>query len=337
MHLELALTSEDYEQFTDNIISKYQPINNNPNINKAAKIDEQIRDFAKNLCEMYQKFYPIFHKTHYQHGMYLALINSSPSNIQSFHQEYINENHKVFREFDTTQWLHTTSTTFEVLLMNLRKLIIDTSKGKGKAISMKSISQYIKQFHINIKANSDEFSQFEDDLDKQIKIATAPERKEMWDYIISYNIHLEDKFSVNTDDPFHILDLEILMDSLRNFINTIYAFYNYKEPAYIAQTGFQKTQHWIAAFSSFKKYSVRQFSEYITALAQLSNTPKYKNLTPKEASKEIFKKEILENEFEHNYFNIIIEGSLEQRILALREEIESEFDSHGNLSESSEE
>ena len=42
------------------------------------------------------------------------------------------------------------------------------------------------------------------------------------------------------------------MDSVRNFINKIYDFYNYKEPAYIVNIGYQKTQHWIAAFSSFK-------------------------------------------------------------------------------------
>ena len=298
MHLELTLKSEDFAQFTDKIISKYQPINNNPNINKATKINTQIQDFAQNLCEMYQKFYPIFIKTHYQHGMYLALINGSPSNRHSFHQEKINRDHKIFREFDSTHWLHTTSTTFEALLMNLRKLIIDTSEGKGKAISMKRISQKIKQFHTCIRANSDEFVQFEENLNKQIEIATAPEREELWDYIISYNIHLEDKYAIDTDDPFHIHDLEVLMNSLRNFINTIYAFYNYKKPAYIAHTGYDQTQRWIAAFSIFQKHSMRLLSETITQLAQLSGTPEYKHLNPKEASEEIFKKEVLEKEVE---------------------------------------
>ena len=327
MHLELTLKSEDYVQFTDKIISKYRSINR-PNINedKAVRIDKQIQDSAQKLCEMYQKFYPIFIKTHYQHGMYLALINSSPSNRHSFHQERINRDHKIFREFDPTHWLHTTSTTFEALLMNLRKLIIDTSEGKGKAISMKRISHYIKQFHTGIKANSDEFSQFEEKLDKQIEIATAPEREELWDYIISYNIHLEDKYAIDTDDPFHIHDLEVLMNSLRNFINTIYAFYNYKKPAYIAHTGYDKTQRWIAAFSIFQKHSMRLLSETITQLAQLSGTPEYKHLNPKEASEEIFKKEVLKKEDEHNIFKIIMEGYLEKRISVLREgkEVEPE-------------
>ena len=92
--------------------------------------------------------------------------------------------------------------------MNLRKLIIDTSKGKGKAISMKRICKDIKQFHIAIKADSVEYSQFEDNLDKQIKIATEPDREGLWDYIDSYNVHLEDKYSVDTNDQFHIMTLK---------------------------------------------------------------------------------------------------------------------------------
>ena len=72
MHLELTLKSENYVQFTDKIICKYRSIKRpNINKNKAVRIDEKIQDFAQNLCEMYQRFYPIFIKTHYQHGMYL--------------------------------------------------------------------------------------------------------------------------------------------------------------------------------------------------------------------------------------------------------------------------
>ena len=56
MHLELSLTSEDYEQFTENIISKYRSIKReNINEDKAERIDKQIQDFAQKLCEMYQK------------------------------------------------------------------------------------------------------------------------------------------------------------------------------------------------------------------------------------------------------------------------------------------
>lgn len=330
MHLDLSLTSEDYEQFTDKITSKYQSINR-PNINedKAEKIDKQIQDFAQKLCGMYQKFYPIFHKTHYQHGMYLALINNRPSNVHSFHQEKIDEEYKIFREFDPTHWLHTTSTAFEALLMNLRKLIVDTSKGKGKAISMKRICKDIKQFHINIKANNNKFSEFEEKLEEQIEIATAPEREELWVYIDSYNMHLEDRYSIDTNDTFHVIDLEILMDSVRKFINEIYDFYDYKEPAAIAHTGFQNTQRWIAAFSSFKRHSLPLLSKSITALATFTICPEYKDLSPREASDEIFKKEVLEKDAEHNSFKMITESYLEDRIKAFREEL--------GLSESSEE
>ena len=132
MLLQLTLASEDFDQFTDKIISKYQPLNNTANIQKAARIDKQIQDFAQGMCEMYQKFYPIFLRTHYQHGMYLSLINSKRSNIDYPHQDDIDENHKIFSEHDKVHWVHFTSTTFEALLMNFRKLIVDTSEGQGK-------------------------------------------------------------------------------------------------------------------------------------------------------------------------------------------------------------
>ena len=321
MLLQLTLTSEDFDQFTGRIISKYQPLNNTSDPKKADRINKQIREFAQKLCEMYQKFLPVVRKTHYQHGMYLSLINRTRSNVDYPHQDDIDENHKIFSEHDKVHWLHFTSTTFEALLMNFRKLIVDTSRGKGKAISMKRIRDDIMHFHTSMKANSDEFTEFVEDLNEQIEIATDPERKKLWDYILAYNIHLQDKFPADTDDPFHIIDLEILMDSVNNFINAIYGFYNYKEPAYTADIGHDRTQDWIRAFSSFKKYSIRAVSEIIETFAQLSNNFEYRNLTPGEASKEIFKKEVLEKEESHNYFKIIIEIELKERITELREEI----------------
>ena len=324
MHLEYGLTSEDYEQFTEKIISKYQPINDNQNINKATKIDKQIQDFAKSLCEMYQKFYPLFLKTHYQHGMYLAFINDSPSSRANLHPERKDEAYKRYCEFDNIHWAHEVSTTFEALLMNLRKLIIDTSEGKGKAISMKRISRKIEQFHTNIKANGEEYTHFVEDLNKQIEIATSPEREELWNYIISYNIHLDPNYSLDIENSFHVSDLEILMGTVRRFINRIYDFYGYKEPAYIAYTGYDDTLRRIKAFSTFQKHSMRMLNEHITALAQLSNTPEYIDLTPKEASEAIFKKEILEKEGEQNTSKLIIEGYLKKKITALRKEIISD-------------
>ena len=334
MHLELTLTSEDFDQFTDRIISKYQPLNNTSDTNKADRINKQIREFAQKLCGMYQKFYPVVRKTHYQHGMYLSLINRTRSNVDYPHQDKINEDYRIFREHDVPHWAHITSTIFEALLMNFRKLIIDISRGEGKAISMKRIRDDIVHFHTKMKANSDEFTEFVEDLNEQIEIATAPKREELWDYILAYNIHLQDKFpadaddpsNADTDDPFHIIDLEILMDSVNNFINVIYGFYNYKEPAYTADIGHDRTQDWIRSFSSFKKYSMRVLSQYINWLAQFSTLPEYRNLTPEEAGKKIFEKVVLENEENFEIFTLCVQGHLEKQIEALKEELNAESD-----------
>ena len=333
MHLNLSLTSEDYEQFTEKIISKYRSINRpNINKNKAKEYDKQIQDFAQSLCGMYQKLYPLFLTTHYQYGTYLALINDSPSNRTNFHRERKDEDFKRYREFDNTHWVHEASTTFDALLVNFRKLIIDTSErkskaiseAKSKAISMTRISQKIEQLHTNIKANDKEYTDFVEVLNKQIEIATAPERKGLWNYIHSHVLHLGENYSIDTEDQFNIHDLEILLNSVRKFINHIYDFYNYKEPTYIAYTGYDKTIRRIEAFSTFQKHSMRILNEHITALAQLSNTPEYMDLTSKEASEAIFKKEILEKVGEHNISKIIIEGYIEKRIEALRKEIISD-------------
>lgn len=259
-----------------------------------------------------------------QHGMYLSLINRTRSNVEYLHQEKINEDYRIFREHDIPHWAHLTSTTFEALLMNFRKLIIDTSRGKGKAISMKKIRKDIMHFHTSMKANSDEFTEFVENLDKQIEIATAPEREELWDYILAYNIHLQDKFRPDTDDPFHVIDLEILMDSVNNFINVIYDFYNYKEPAYTADIGYDHTQDWIRAFSSFKKYSMRDFSQYINGLARFSTSPEYVNLPPEKASKEIFEQVVIKDEKAFEIFKVIIQLYLEDQIKELKEKSDSE-------------
>ena len=326
MHLEASVTSEDRDQFTAKIISKYQPLNNTSNIRKAARIDKHIQDFAQKLCEMYRKFYPVVHKTHYQHGMYLAFINSKRSNVDNLHQNYLNENHKIFSEHNKSHWLHMTSTTFEALLMNFRKLIVDTSEGEGKAISMTRIRDDIKTFHTNIKANSDEFTQFVENLNKQIEIANKPEIGGIWRYIYSYNIHLEDTYSVGTDDPFHILDLGILMDSVNNFINILRDFYGHKEPPYTAEIGYVKTLLWIRGFSIFKRHSMLELSRYIDTLAQLSTQPEYVDLTPKEASEKIFENEVLGNEKEFEVFKLIMENHVSDRITALKEELDLEKD-----------
>jgi hypothetical protein len=219
-----------------------------------------------------------------------------------------------------------TSTTFEALLMNFRKLIVDTSEGEGKAISMRRIRDVIKHFHTNTKANSDEFTRFVENLNQQIDKATTPEMKEIWRYIDSYNIHLEDRFSIGTDDPFHILDLGILMDSVNNFINILRDFYGHKEPPYTAEIGYVKTLLWIRGFSIFKRHSILELSRYINTLAQLSIQPEYVDLTPKEASEKIFENEVLGNEKEFEVFKLIMKDYLEERITAFKEELDLEKD-----------
>ena len=320
MHLEASLTSEDLDQFTAKIISKYQPLINTSNSKKAIRTNKQIQDFAKKLCGMYEKFYSVVRKTHYQHGMYLALINNKRSNVDNSHQNYLNESHKIFREHNERHLLHMISTTFEALLMNFRKLIVDTSRGEGKAISMIRIRKDIKTFHTNIKANGDEFTQFVENLNKQIEIANKPEIRGIWKYIDSYNIHLDDTYSVGTDEPFHILDLEILMGSINNFTNILRDFYGHKKPLYTAKIGYVKTLLWIRGFSIFKRHSILELSRYINTLAQLSIQPEYVDLTPKEASEKIFENEVLGNEKEFEVFKLIMENHVSDRITALKEE-----------------
>ena len=388
---------------------------------------------------MYEKFYPVFLVTDYQHGMYLALINSKRSNTHNYYQENIDQNHQFFREYDNVHWNFLTLTTFEALSMNLRKLIVDTSydqttpKGQmpSKAISIKRISQDIVGFHSRIKPKSKEFAQFTNklaniiekldnaeiginneklnqlieelsniakeidnaemeirnkklnqlqsklvniaieidntemnvdneklsqlidklgDITKEAdntKISTSNEKlillirelknivkkinekqKELtenfWNYTKSYTIHLEDEYNADAkDDLFTLVTLEKLIDSIKEFFNILYAFYNYKEPAYIANVGYQKTQHWIRAFNGLK-YSMRPLSEYINRIAQFSMLPEYLNLTPKEASKQILKAEVLEKEESGKILNLFLEGYLEKAITALREEMKIE-------------
>ena len=116
------------------------------------------------------------------------------------------------------------------------------------------------------------------------------------------------------------------MDSVNNFINAMYDFYNYKEPAYTADIGHERTQNWIRAFSRFKKYSMRDFSQYINWLAQFSTLPEYVNLTPEEAGKKIFEKVVLKDEKNFEIFTLYVQGYLEKRIEALKEELNAESD-----------
>lgn len=61
-------------------------------------------------------------------------------------------------------------------------------------------------------------------------------------------------------------------------------------------------------------------SKYINGLAQLSTSPEYVNLTPEEASKKIFEKVVLEDEKNFEIFTLYVQGHLEKRIEALKED-----------------
>ena len=425
MHVKFNLTSENISEFNDKIIAKYESINtsNDPSIS------QDVQKFAQKLSKMYEKFYPVFLVTDYQHGMYLALINSKRSNTHNYHQEDIDRNHQFFREYDSVHWQFLTLTTFEALSMNLRKLIVDTSSDqttpKGqvspKAISIKRISQDIVGFHSKIKPKSKEFAQFTNKLsniikkldnaeiginsekltqlieelsniakeidnteikignrklsqlksklvniaieidnteinvdneklsqliDKLCNIAEEADNTEVgtsnkkltqligelsniveeineqqkgltenfWNYTKSYTIHLEDEYNADTTDGlFNLVTLEKLIDSIKEFFNILYSFYNYKEPASIANIGYQKTQHWIKAFNG-RKYSMRLLSEHINGIARFSMLSEYLNLTPKEASKEILKKKVLEKEESCKILNLFLEGLKCQRL-----------------------
>ena len=69
---------------------------------------------------------------------------------------------------------------------------------------------------------------------------------------------------------------------------------------------------------------MRLLSEYINGIARFSMLPEHLSLTPKEASKEILKKGVLEKEESCKILNLFLEGYLEKAITALREEMKIE-------------
>ncbi len=320
MLLSLDMGSENYEELTEKIIDRYLPINND-------QWEIEIREFATSLKDLYQKFYPQFLKTQYQHGMYLALVNVTPSNITDFHEEYRTENHKIFWEDDRIQNTYIASSVFEALLTNLRKLTTDLSWGKSgdksqsppRAVSMKRIAQDIGEFHKSIGANNGEFKVFENNLNSLIiDIETGEDLEQLWRYTDKHNIHLEDQYSLE-DDMFPIVTLRTVIDTIMRFINTIYEFYNYKDPAHIMDIGRNNTQKWIASFSSYKVNSLRILREYIDALASFCNNANYADLDPEEASRQICEWEIFGNESHLKELKLRVELALKKKIEELRD------------------
>ncbi|MCY3722183.1 MAG: hypothetical protein OXG97_08170 [Candidatus Poribacteria bacterium] len=321
MLLILNAESQNFEELSDKVIDKYQ------SVSKAVSIVE-IQEFATNFKEMYEKFYPAFLKTQYQHGMYLALVNVTPSNVTDFHKEYRDENHKVFWENDTIQSTYFASTVFEALVTNLRKLTTDLSWDKSssigdtppRAISMKRITKDIEEFHKKIGVNNGEFVQFEKDLNNLIEnIENGQDLERLWSYADKYNIHLEDQYSLDDEQLFPLTTLRTAIDNIMGFINVIVEFYEYDEAAHIVDVGRTKTQSWIASFASYKVNSLRIMREYIDSLASFCNNANYINLDPAEASQKICDEEIFVEGTYNEELRIRIGLAIQKSIERLRE------------------
>ena len=322
MLLTLNAESQNFEELTDKVIDKYRSVNN-------TLYTADIQDFAVNMKEMYEKFYPAFLKVHYQHGMYLALVNITPSNVTDFHKESRDEYHKVFWEDDPVLSTYLASTVFEALVTNLRKLTTDLSWGKSsntgnappRAISMKRITKDIEEFHKKIAVNNgEEFVQFEKDLNNLIEnIENGQDLERLWNYADKYNIHLEDQYSLDDEELFPLTTLRTAIDNIMGFINVIVEFYEYDEAAHIADVGRTNTQRWIAGFASYKVNSLRIMREYIDSLASLCNNANYIKLDPDEASQKICDEEIFDNGIYHEDLKIRVKFAIRKSIEKLRE------------------
>ena len=186
MKIDINMKSDDFEQLEANIVAKYAGIRQKATPKKAASIEKQIQDFASNFSSAYKKFKELFLIAHYQRGLYLAFANVRPSDlIHLAAEEDLKKSHKELFDLDQTLWIHLTSSIFDALLVNLRKLTTDTSSGVGKAISMKRIKTQIYNLHTSIKADSEEFTLFLERLESHIKAAESSQMQNLWDYVDS--------------------------------------------------------------------------------------------------------------------------------------------------------
>ena len=322
MKIDINMKSDDFQQLEANIITKYASVSQKATPKKAVKIDKQIQDFAINFSSAYQKFKELFLIAHYQHGIYLAFGNIKPDNYDSHAaEEDLKKSHKELFDLDKTLWIHLTLSIFDALLVNLRKLIKDTSKGSGsgKAISMKRIVTQICNLHTSIKADSDEFTLFLERLKSHIEKAESPQMQNLWDYAYSNVAHLDDKYEYGDSNSFIISDLRTLINTANDFMGDICEFYNYGESGRFLNTSYGDSVRWICALGAFKENSLRNVNDDINAIAfAYSQHPDYINLTPEEASSEIVKKAIPSDEFLLLRMSIKLE--LTQRIAELRDE-----------------
>ena len=321
MKLNFDMTSEDFEQLEANIVAKYAGISQKANRKKAASIEKQIQDFAINFSSTYKKFKELFLIAHYQRGIYLAFANIKPDDLNYLAAEAdLIKSHKKLVDLDQPLWIHLTLSIFDSLLVNLRKLIKDTSSGAGKAISMKNIVTQIRNLHTNIKADSEEFTLFLECLESHIDRAESPQMENLWDYAYSNVAHLDDKYEYGDSNSFIISDLRTLMDTVNDFMDAICEFYNYGESGSLMNVSHGDATHWICALGSFMENSQRNVTDDIKAIAvYCCQHPDYINLNPKEASSEILKKAIPSDEFLS--LRMSIELELTQRIAELRDEL----------------
>ena len=321
MKLNLNMKSDNFKQLETNIVAKYAGISQKANPKKAASIEKQIQDFAINFSSVYEKFKELFLIAHYQRGLYLAFVNIKPDDLTHFAvEEDLIKFHKELFNLNQPLWIHLTSSIFDALLVNLRKLITDTSSGAGKAISMKRIKTQICNLHTSIKADSEEFTLFLERLESHIEAAESSQMQNLWDYVDSNVAHLDSKYEYGDSNSFIISDLRTLMDTVNDFMDAICEFYNYGESGPLRNMSYGSAVRWICQLGFFMESSLGDVKDDINALAvYCCQHPDYINLNPKEASSEILKKAIPADEFLSLRMNIALE--LTQRIAELRDEL----------------
>ena len=321
MKLNFNMKSDDFQQLEANIVAKYEGVSQKATGKKAVKIDKQIQDFAINFSSAYQKFKELFIIAHYQRGLYLAFVNIKPDDLTHFAaEEDLIKSHKELFNLNQPLWIHLTSSIFDALLVNLRKLTTDTSSGAGKAISMKRIKNQICNLHTSIKADSEEFTLFLERLESHIKAAESSQMENLWNYVDSNVVHLDDKYEYGNSNSFIVSDLRTLIDTVNDFMVAICKFYNYGEPGHLKNMSYGDTVRWICALGAFMENSLRNVKDDINAIAiNYCQHPDYINLNPIEASSEILKRAIPSDEFLS--LRMSIELELTQRIAELRDEL----------------
>ena len=321
MKVDINMKSDDFEQLEANIVAKYADIRQKATPKKAPSIDKQVQKFASDFSSAYKKFKELFLIAHYQQGLYLAFANVKPSDL-TYHaaEGDLIKYHKELRTLNQPLWIHLTLSIFDALLVNLRKLITDTSSGAGKAISMKRIVTQIRTFHTNIKADTEEFTLFLERLESHIEVAESPDLKNLWEYTDSNVVHLDDKYEYGASNSFIISDLRTLMDTVNHFMDEICKFYNYGASGHLQNMSYSDAVRWICQLGFFMENSLGNVKDDINAIAvYCCQHPDYINLNPKEASSEILKKAIPLDEFLS--LRMSIELELTQRIAELRDEI----------------